>query len=97
MTELTVDDALRAQADTIARQGVLRDMPTAGWATMTASCPHCGVEVQTALEPARPYTALEMTPMALAVHVLRHSLFGHLRAYHPEIALALQSAGGHRG
>ena len=99
MAELTMaaNDALRASADAIARQGILRPMPTAGWASLTATCPHCGVEVQTALQPLRPYTRLEMAPMALAIHSLRHSLFGHLHAYHPEVALLLQVAEGQHG
>jgi hypothetical protein len=85
-TPLFGDDILRGMADAVAHQGVLMEMPTAGWASLTARCPHCGVEVQTALEPSHPFSRLEMTPMALAIGVLRHSLFGHLRSYHPEVA-----------
>ena len=85
MSTMAADGILREQADAIAHQGVLMPMPTAGWASLTATCPHCGVEVQAALEPSRPVSRLEMTPMALAIGSLRHSLFGHLKAYHQEI------------
>jgi hypothetical protein len=90
-TAVSVDDTLREEADAIAHQAVLRPMPTVGWATLTATCPHCAVEVQTALEPARLPSSLEMTPMALAIGSLRGSLFGHLKGYHPQAAFA-QSA-----